>query len=101
VSVNTLTNNLSAIGGSTNVCSDVYSGREAFSELESKAVENFILNNNQNMAAYLTYHSYGNMWLYPWGYTSALPSDWQELVTCTFSFIILELVNKFMRQIIT
>ncbi|XP_061185489.1 carboxypeptidase B-like [Saccostrea echinata] len=68
-----------SVGGSTNVCSDVYSGATAFSEKESTALETFLLNNNQNMVAYLTYHSYGQMWLYPWGYTSALPSDWQDL----------------------
>lgn len=76
---------LSAIGGSTNVCSDVYSGKSAFSEAESRAVESFILNNNKDMIAYLTYHSYGEMWLYPWGYTSALPVDWQDLVCTHFS----------------
>lgn len=70
-----------AVGGSTNVCSDVYSGSQAFSEKESQAVETFIMANRQNMMAYLTYHSYGQMWLYPWGYTSSLPADWQELVS--------------------
>lgn len=39
------------------------------------------MDNRQNMMAYLTYHSYGQMWLYPWGYTSSLPADWQELVS--------------------
>lgn len=73
-----------AVGGSTNVCSDVYSGSQAFSEKESQAVETFIMNNRQNMMAYLTYHSYGQMWLYPWGFTSSLPSDWQELVSSQF-----------------
>lgn len=63
------------------MCSDVYSGSQAFSEKESQAVETFIMNNRQNMMAYLTYHSYGQMWLYPWGYTSSLPADWQELVS--------------------
>ncbi|XP_062619223.1 carboxypeptidase B-like, partial [Saccostrea cucullata] len=68
-----------AIGGSTNVCSDVYSGSQAFSEKESQAVSTFITDNKQNMLAYLTYHAYGQMWLYPWGFTSALPPDWQDL----------------------
>lgn len=63
------------------MCSDVYSGSQAFSEKESQAVETFIMANRQNMMAYLTYHSYGQMWLYPWGYTSSLPADWQELVS--------------------
>nr|XP_034309003.1 carboxypeptidase B-like isoform X1 [Crassostrea gigas] len=64
---------------STNSCSDVYAGPFAFSEEESFALKMFILNNKDNITAYLTYHSYGQMWLYPWGYTSALPTDWQEL----------------------
>lgn len=28
---------------------------------------------------YLTLHSYGNLLLYPWGYTTDLPSDWTRL----------------------
>lgn len=64
---------------STNSCSDIYSGPYAFSEEESFALKTFILNNKNNITAYLTYHSYGQRWLYPWGYTSALPADWQEL----------------------
>lgn len=73
----------SAVGGSTNECSDVYSGSQAFSEKESQSLRTFILSNKQNMIAYLTYHSYGQMWLYPWGYTSAFPQDWRELVSVT------------------
>ncbi|XP_048760855.1 carboxypeptidase B-like [Ostrea edulis] len=68
-----------SVGGSTNECSDVYSGSQAFSEKESQSLRTFILSNKQNMIAYLTYHSYGQMWLYPWGYTSAFPQDWREL----------------------
>jgi hypothetical protein len=30
--------------------------------------------------AYLNLHSYGQLWLWPWGYTTKLPSDVQDLV---------------------
>lgn len=33
-----------------------------------------------NTAAYLTYHSYGQYLFTPWGYTSDLPDDYNELV---------------------
>ena len=82
-----------AIGGSTSPCSDIFAGVGAFSEAESQAVRNFLMS-GINFASYLTVHSYGQMWLYPWGYTSALPSDWQLLVSslkqiafiCTLSY---------------
>lgn len=30
--------------------------------------------------SYLTFHSYSQLWMYPWGYTSDLPADWVDLV---------------------
>ncbi|PYZ99327.1 hypothetical protein A6K26_009850 [Gammaproteobacteria bacterium 2W06] len=65
-------------GASDNPCSDIYAGPEAFSEIEMKNVRNQILDQT-NLVVYLTFHSYSQLWLYPWGYTSALPEDWQDL----------------------
>ncbi|KAJ8303417.1 hypothetical protein KUTeg_019813, partial [Tegillarca granosa] len=71
------------IGGSTNPCSDVFSGSTFLSEAESSSLKTYLQgfdNTEQSsMIAYLTIHSYGQMWLYPWGYTSALPTDWPDL----------------------
>ncbi|KAK3086644.1 hypothetical protein FSP39_021310 [Pinctada imbricata] len=67
------------LGGSSDPCSDLFSGNTSFSEEESRALQNFILANNDNMIAYFTVHSYGQLWLYPWGYTNALLDDWMDL----------------------
>jgi len=66
-------------GTSTDKCSEIYKGPSAFSEPETQAIRDFILNTNANWIAYITIHSYGQYWLTPWGYTSAFPTDYTEL----------------------
>ncbi|XP_015110096.1 carboxypeptidase B [Diachasma alloeum] len=61
------------IGASSNPCADTYAGSKAFSEVETQAVRNFMLANNNTIKVYLTLHSYGQYLLHPWGWTSALP----------------------------
>ncbi|XP_053401682.1 carboxypeptidase B-like [Mercenaria mercenaria] len=68
-----------AVGGSTDPCSDIYSGSYKGSEPETANIVNYLLNYGSEFDAYLTVHSYGQMWLYPWGYTSALPNDYLDL----------------------
>ncbi|XP_026321179.1 carboxypeptidase B-like [Hyposmocoma kahamanoa] len=66
-------------GASNNPCSEIYRGSRAFSEPESKALSDFIKSSGANFTAYLTYHSYGQYILYPWGYDNAVPPDYQDL----------------------
>ena len=47
---------------------ETYRGPRAFSEPETEAVKNFILDRKNDIRMYLTFHSYGQMFLYPWGY---------------------------------
>ena len=47
---------------------ETYRGPQAFSEPETRAVRDFILNRKYEIQMYLTLHSYGQMFLYPWGY---------------------------------
>lgn len=68
-------------GGSRDPCAQTYSGVGAFSEPESQAVKHFLEDSGIDFISYLTVHSYGQMWLYPWGYTSSLPSDVADLDT--------------------
>ncbi|XP_046737158.1 uncharacterized protein LOC124405932 [Diprion similis] len=68
-------------GASSASCSETYAGPEAFSELETQALRDFVLANNETIKLYLTFHSYGNYFLYPWGYTSELPDNEEELRT--------------------
>ncbi|CAG9788800.1 unnamed protein product [Diatraea saccharalis] len=66
-------------GTSNNPCSDIYRGTKAFSEPETKALSDFITNSGANFTAYLTYHSYGQYLLYPWGYDNVVPPDYKDL----------------------
>ncbi|KAL3859593.1 hypothetical protein ACJMK2_009807 [Sinanodonta woodiana] len=71
-------------GGSNNPCSILYSGTHPNSEPETVALANFThslkgVDNGGPVLAYLTFHSYGQYWLYPWGYTTDYPVDQPEL----------------------
>ncbi|XP_068617982.1 carboxypeptidase B-like isoform X1 [Battus philenor] len=66
-------------GSSGNPCSEIYRGSSAFSEPETKALSDFIKSSATNFTAYLTYHSYGQYLLYPWGYDNVVPPDYKEL----------------------
>lgn len=66
-------------GASTQECAETYAGRTAFSEPETAALRDYVLEHAHHTKLYLTFHSYGQYLLYPWGYTSALPEDADEL----------------------
>nr|P04069.1 RecName: Full=Carboxypeptidase B [Astacus astacus]prf//1004229A CPase B [Astacus astacus] len=69
------------VGASDSPCSDIYAGPEPFSEVEMRNVRDQILEYAANIKVYLTFHSYSQLWMYPWGFTSDLPDDWQDLDT--------------------
>lgn len=58
--------------GSTN--SDTYRGPSPFSELETQAIRDFVLA-HPNITAYMDYHSYSQLLMWPWGYTPSLTPD--------------------------
>ena len=55
-------------GASPDPDSDTYHGTAAFSEPETQAIRDLAL--AHDFQAVLTYHSYGQLILYPWGYTN-------------------------------
>jgi carboxypeptidase T len=59
-------------GSSGNPASDVYRGPAAFSEPETRAVRDLYL--RKNFQAVVSYHSFSQVILYPWGYTTQ-PTD--------------------------
>ncbi|KAF2896455.1 hypothetical protein ILUMI_09720 [Ignelater luminosus] len=69
------------IGSSSDECDDTYHGKHAFSEIEAIALSNYISQNKNRIKLYLTLHSFGQLILYPWGYTSELPRDNEELLS--------------------
>ncbi|KAH1011513.1 hypothetical protein HUJ04_000864 [Dendroctonus ponderosae] len=66
-------------GASQDSCSEIYAGPEAFSEPESQAIRDWVLANGENLQLYLSFHSYGEMMLYPWGYAPELPENHEDL----------------------
>jgi hypothetical protein len=53
-------------GSSPDGCSETYRGTAPFSELETQAVQNFVEAHDFKIA--LNYHSYGNLFIRPFGY---------------------------------
>ena len=61
-------------GSSSNGADDDYRGPLAFSEPETQNIRDFILN-HPNIKAYIDYHSYSQLLMWPWGYTPNLSPD--------------------------
>ncbi|XP_066149003.1 carboxypeptidase B-like [Euwallacea fornicatus] len=67
-------------GATNNSCTETFAGPEEFSEPETRALRDwFLAHPEENVKLYLTFHSYGEMVLYPWGYDSILPDNFQDL----------------------
>ncbi|XP_013105808.2 carboxypeptidase B isoform X3 [Stomoxys calcitrans] len=58
------------VGSSKDPCKFTYHGPAPFSEMETQAILNFF-EDKTDMVAYLTFHSYGQMLLYPYGHKAA------------------------------
>ncbi|CAL1274668.1 unnamed protein product [Larinioides sclopetarius] len=66
-------------GSSSRACSDYYAGPSAFSEPETRAVSEFMLDNLKGrLILFLDFHSYSQRWLTPYGYSSKLPPNYHE-----------------------
>ncbi|XP_070517045.1 carboxypeptidase B isoform X2 [Cardiocondyla obscurior] len=66
-------------GTSKNMCHETYPGSKLFSEPETDAIRNFFEASSANFKAYVSFHSYGQYILYPWGYDQRLPPDYLDL----------------------
>lgn len=62
-----------SLGSSPNPSSADYRGLEPFSEPETRAINNFF--HNHNLAAAISYHSFSQSILYPWGYLDQATED--------------------------
>ncbi|XP_018421811.1 PREDICTED: carboxypeptidase A1-like isoform X2 [Nanorana parkeri] len=67
-------------GSSNNPCTETYRGRAAHSEPEVKAIVDFV-NSHGNIKGFVSIHSYSQMLLYPYGYTTATIPNQAELNT--------------------
>lgn len=66
-------------GSGKNPCQETYAGTAPFSEPETSALRNFIQGQNAQWKASISYHSYGQYILYPWGYDRVVPPDHADL----------------------
>ncbi|KAM5277473.1 mast cell carboxypeptidase A [Hipposideros larvatus] len=62
-----------------NPCKETYRGPAPESEKETKAVTDFIRSHLKFIKAYITIHSYSQMLLVPYGYTTELPPNHKDL----------------------
>ncbi|GAB0100160.1 zinc carboxypeptidase [Sergentomyia squamirostris] len=67
-------------GASTNPCSETYAGPNAFSESETNSVNNYLTNIINNINVYVSFHSYGQLLLSPWGHTTTATSNAADLM---------------------
>ncbi|XP_006609652.1 carboxypeptidase B-like isoform X2 [Apis dorsata] len=67
------------LGTSKDPCREIYAGSGPFSEPETNAIRYFFEASSANFKAYLTFHSYGQYVLYPWGYDKRVPPDYADL----------------------
>jgi hypothetical protein len=58
---------------SRSIGSDVYCGSSAFSESETTALKNLIMDDGKDFEAVISYHSFGQYILYPWGWSTVDP----------------------------
>uniref|UniRef100_F6UZI0 Carboxypeptidase A1 n=2 Tax=Gallus gallus TaxID=9031 RepID=F6UZI0_CHICK len=65
-------------GASSNPCSETYHGPYANSEPEVKAIVDFV-KSHKNIKAFISIHSYSQLLLYPYGYTTTAVPDKEEL----------------------
>jgi carboxypeptidase T len=69
-------------GSSTDPCSDVYMGPKPFSEPESQAIKSFV-EGHPNLKVLLTFHTFSELVLYPWGHTDENIANQADLATFT------------------
>lgn len=65
-------------GSSKDPRSDIYMGPQAFSEPETQAIRNFV-RAQKNTRVLLTFHTYSELILYPWGYTNKPVANSKDL----------------------
>jgi len=67
-------------GGSSNPSSDLYRGPKPFSESECLNVANYLKSHNKTLKSYVSLHSFGNYFVYPYAYkNNTYPSDVENL----------------------
>ncbi|EDW13422.1 zinc carboxypeptidase A 1 [Drosophila mojavensis] len=78
------------VGASSDPCSDTYAGPSAFSEIETLSLSNYIASIKDKIQLYVSFHSYSQYLLYPYGHTSDLPDnvkDFQQVFNASIAAV--------------
>ncbi len=67
---------------STDPCSAVYGGAEAFSEPETLALVDLLASQRHRLLAVVFLRSFGQLWLSPFAVNDSRPADYAEMVNC-------------------
>ena len=67
------------VGSSDQPCSDTFHGSGPFSEAETRNVRDFVMPRRDQLKHFIDVHSYSQIVITPWGYTSEVPDDWDEV----------------------
>ncbi|XP_055683696.1 zinc carboxypeptidase-like [Lutzomyia longipalpis] len=57
------------VGSADNMCEIMYAGPEAFSEIETRSLAEYVLSVQEDLNLYIAFHSAAQMLLMPWGHT--------------------------------
>lgn len=67
-------------GASSNPCSETFAGPKPFSEPEAVALANYVTSIKDKLNIYLSFHSYGQWLLSPYGHTSTeFPENYDDI----------------------
>lgn len=71
-------------GASNNPCSESYGGESPFSEEETRSLSEYFKSISDKLVAYLDFHSYGQLLMFPYGHSAEHVSNYDELVRYAF-----------------
>lgn len=60
-------------------CSDIYPGERPFSEPETHNLATYMYSIRDRIKAYVDFHSYGQLWMSPWGFKKDLPPTYRTM----------------------
>ena len=70
-------------GTSSNPCRLDFRGFSPFSEKETMAARDWVAEYSDQILVYIDFHTYGQLWMTPYGYSSMTPPNELEMVTFT------------------
>ena len=87
---------LQAVGADYGLpCSDIYPGERPFSEVETRNLAVYMFSIRRRIKAYVDLHSYGQMWMSPWGFKRDFPPSYREQVRAKLLSFVLSMHKVF------